>query len=71
MGGSDDNAYGRETGQSRPHPQPNLQAESESSQEKRDVDGKKADRVDPLPQSDVGNRAPTPSILRGGESEST
>jgi len=71
LGGSDDNTYGGETDQSRLHPQSRLQAESGSSRERRDVDGKKADRVDPPPQSDIGNRTPTPSISRGGESEST
>ena len=66
LGGSDDNVSGRETGQSRPYLQSNLQTESECIHEKRD-----ADRVDSPPQSNVGDRTPTPSISRGGESEST
>jgi len=64
-GGSDDNADGGETSL---HPHPHLQAESGSSGEGRDVDGRRTDQADPPPQSDVGNE--TPSISRG-ESEST
>ena len=71
LGGSDDNANGGETSQKRPHPHPHTELKGGSSQERRDVDGKKADRVDPPPQSDIGNRSPTPSASRGGESEST
>jgi len=68
---SDDNADGGETGQRRLHPHRHTELEGGSSQERRDVDGKKADRVDPPPQSDIGSRTPTPPISRGGESEST
>jgi len=71
LGGSDDNADGGETGQKRLHPHPHTELEGGSSQERRDVEGKKTDQVDPLPQSDIRNRTPTLSISRGGESEST
>jgi len=71
LGGSDDNANRGETSQTRLHPHPHTELEGGSSQERRDVEGKKADRVDPPPQSDIGNRTPTPSTSGGGESEST
>jgi len=69
LGGSDDNANGGGTGQKRLHPHTEFQGGS--SQERRDVDGRKADRVDPPPRSDIGDETIlTPSVLRGGESES-
>jgi len=71
LGGSDDNVNRGETGQKLLHPHPHTELEDGSSQERRDVEGKKADQVDPPPQSDIGNRTPTPSTSRGGESEST
>jgi len=48
-GGNDDNANGGETGQKRAHSHPHTELEGGSSQARRDVDGKKADRVDPPP----------------------
>ena len=72
QGGCDNKAYGGETNWNRPHLHPHVQAESGSSQGMRDVDGKGADRADPPPRSDIGNKTtPAPSIFRGGVSEST
>lgn len=73
QGGSDDKVSGRMTDQERLHLHPLVQTESGSSQGRRDADGKQAaDRADPSPQLDIENRTtPTPSISRGGESEST
>jgi len=70
--GNDANANGGETNQKRLHPHPHTELECGSSQERRDVDGKKADRVDPPLHSDIGNRTTiTPSISQGVEYEST
>ena len=70
--GSDNNDYGGETGQKRLHLHPRVRAESGSSQERRDVDGKRADQVNPPSQSDIGaGTTPAPSVSRGGESEGT
>ena len=72
QGGSDDKTSGGEIGQKYLHPHPHVQAESRSSQERRDVDGKRTGRADLPPQSGIGNEStPTPSISRGGESKST
>ena len=72
VGESDDKAGGGETSQKRIHLHPHIQAESGSSQGRRSVDGKQADKADPPPQPDIGNKTtPAPSISRGGESEST
>ena len=74
VGESDDKAGGGETSQKRIHLHPHIQAESGSSQGRRSVDGKQADKADPPPQPDIGNKTtPAPSIsrARGGESEST
>ena len=71
---SDDKAGGGETSKKRLHLRPHVQAESGSSQGRRGVDGKQADRADSPPQSDIRNKpTPAPSIsrARGGESEST
>jgi len=69
---SDGKASGGETSQRRLHLHPHVQAESGSSQGRRSIDGKQADRVDPPPQPDIEDKTmPTPSISRGGESEST
>jgi len=72
QGGSDNKTSGGEIGHKHLHPHSHVRIESESSLEKRDVDGKRASRADLPPQSDIGNEStPTPSISRGGESEST
>ena len=72
QGGSDDETSGEEIGQKHLHPHPHVQVESGSSQEKSDVDGKRAGRANLPPQSGIGNEStPTPSISRGGESEGT
>ena len=72
VGESDDKAGRGETSQKRLHLHPHIQAESGSSQGRRSVDGKQADKADPPPQPDIGNKTtPAPSISRGGESEST
>jgi len=73
LGGSNDNANGGETGQKHLHPHPHTELEGGPSQEMGDVNGRKADRVDPAapPRSDVGKGTTTPSISRGVGSEST
>ena len=72
VGESDDKAGAGETSQKRLHLHPHIQAESGSSQGRRSVDGKQADKADPPPHSDIGNKTtPAPSISRGGESGST
>ena len=71
LGGSDDTASGAGSSQKFLHPHPPVQAESGSSGETRDIDGKKADQLDSPPQPDTGNKTPTPSVLQGEESEST
>ena len=68
QGGSDDEASG-EISQKGLHPSRQVQTESGSSRE-RNVDGQGANRVDPPLQSDIGT-TPSPSIMRGGETEST
>lgn len=70
--GRDDKVSGGKTDEERLHLHPLVQTESGSSQGRRNVDGEQADRADPSPQSDIENKTtPTPSISRGGESEST
>jgi len=69
LGGGDDNA---DRGKTSLHPHPCVQAESGSSGEGGDAGGRRTDQADPPPQSDVGDEVtPTPSISRGGESQST
>ena len=70
QGESDEKASIGGTSQKGLHPHPHVQTDSGSSREMRDVGGKRADKVDPPPRSDIGNSVSTPSISRAGESES-
>ena len=71
--GEDDRASGGEASKKYLHPHSRVQAESRSSQERKDIDEKRAGRVDPplRPESDIGERTPAPSIPRDSGSEST
>ena len=71
--GEEDKASGGEASKKYLHPHSRVQAESRSSQERKDVDEKRTGRVDPplRPESDIGERTPAPSISRGSGSEST
>ena len=71
QGESDDKTSGGEITQKYLHPHPHVQTGSGSGGEMRDVDGKRVDKLDPLPQSDIGNGTPTPSTSRVGEPGST
>jgi len=70
--GSDDYTAQRERGQKGLHSDAYERTGRGTSQERRDLDGKRIDHVDP-PQLelDTGRGTPTPSILQDGESEST
>ena len=70
-GGSDDHAGRQERGQKGLHPQAYEHTGRGSSQEREGTGRKRAGQVDPpRSESDIG-RTPTPSIVQGGESEST
>ena len=71
--GSNDKASRGETNQEDIHPPQNAQTESEPSRERGDVDGKRADRVDPplRSESDIEKRKPTPPTSRDSESKGT
>jgi len=70
-GGSGDYTDRRERGQSGSHPHTHVQAGRGPSRERRAADEKRANQVDPpQSESDAEKRTPTPSISRGGGSES-
>ena len=71
--GSDDYTAQRERGQKGLHPDAYERAGRGTSQERRDLDGKRINHVDPPPQlgPDTGKGTPTPSISQDGESENT
>lgn len=70
-GGSDDYAGRQERGQKGLHPRAYKQTGRRSSQEREGTGTKSAGQADPLrSELDIG-RTPTPSIVQGGESEST
>ena len=71
--GSNDKATRGETGQEDIHSPQNVQTESGSSRERRGVDGKRADQVDPplRSESDIEKGKPTPPISRDSGSKST
>lgn len=48
-----------------------VQGGSDDKANGEETDGKGADRADPHPQSDIGNRTPTISTSQVGESEGT
>ena len=70
QGENDDEASG-EASQKGLHPHSHVQTDSGSSREMSNVDGKRIDKLDPPPQSDIGNSTSTPSISRIVEPGST
>ena len=68
--GGSDNKHSDEIDKKYLHPHIQVQTESGSSRERRDVDGKRIDQVSPILRSDVGTGTHPPSTSRVGEADS-